>query len=51
MKIRAMGPAELPALNEVLEDWPVGTTTENYLEGLEVLIAGYLRRFACPGAV
>ena len=33
---------KLPVLSEVLEDWPGGTTTESYLEGLEVLISGYM---------
>ncbi|MGG7099843.1 TetR/AcrR family transcriptional regulator [Rhodococcus sp. 24CO] len=43
IKIREIGPAELPVLSEVLEDWPVGTTTDGYLEGLDILIGGYLR--------
>ncbi|RAL35132.1 TetR/AcrR family transcriptional regulator [Rhodococcus sp. AQ5-07] len=41
VKIREIGPEKLPVLSEVLEDWPGGTTTESYLEGLEVLISGY----------
>ena len=42
VKIREIGPEKLPVLSEVLEDWPGGTTTESYLEGLEVLISGYM---------
>ncbi|MFE4500025.1 TetR/AcrR family transcriptional regulator [Rhodococcus sp. NPDC056743] len=43
IKIREIGSAELPVLSEVLEDWPVGTTADGYLEGLDILISGYLR--------
>ncbi|WP_165497008.1 hypothetical protein [Rhodococcus sp. ABRD24] len=35
----------LPALHAVTEDWPPGTTRESYLDGLDVLIGGYVQRF------
>ncbi|MFC9516099.1 TetR/AcrR family transcriptional regulator [Nocardiaceae bacterium NPDC056970] len=51
-KIRDAGPEELPALHAVTPDWPSGTTRESYLDGLCVLIDGYVERFggASPAA-
>ncbi|MGC0366180.1 AcrR family transcriptional regulator [Rhodococcus sp. 27YEA15] len=44
-KIRATDAGELPTLKAVLEDWPQGTTQQHYLEGLDILIDGYIARF------
>ncbi|QSE72419.1 TetR/AcrR family transcriptional regulator (plasmid) [Rhodococcus sp. PSBB049] len=44
-KIRDAGPDRLPALHAVAADWPSGTTRDDYLDGLQILIEGYLARF------
>ncbi|WFR73745.1 hypothetical protein P9209_09325 [Prescottella defluvii] len=35
----------MPALHAVAENWPSGTTRESYVEGLRVLVDGYVARF------
>lgn len=45
-KIREAGPHHLPTLNAITADWPMGTTREAYLDGLDALMTGYRRAFA-----
>lgn len=46
-KIHEAGPERLPALHAVTGDRPLAATTrETYLDGLDVLIDGYVARFA-----
>ncbi|MFD1812292.1 TetR/AcrR family transcriptional regulator [Rhodococcus gannanensis] len=44
-KIREAGAQRLPALNAITANWPMGTTRDTYLDGLDALIAGYCRAF------
>ncbi len=48
-KIREAGPERLPALHAVAEDWPSGTTREDYIDGLQIMIEGYLARYGGTG--